>query len=63
MENNKKNIFFFDMDGTLLTSDKRVSEKTKKALDEFAKAGNHFAISTGRGIDNVIPVCKKLGLD
>ncbi|MBP8968206.1 MAG: HAD family phosphatase [Lachnospiraceae bacterium] len=58
-----KKIFFSDMDGTLLTRDKKISEKTKKALDEFAAAGNHFAICTGRGLNNVIPVSKELGLN
>jgi Cof subfamily protein (haloacid dehalogenase superfamily) len=58
-----KKIFFSDLDGTLLTSDKRVSEKTKIALDEFVAAGNHFAICTGRGIDNVITVAEKLGIN
>ena len=51
------------MDGTLLTKEKKISEKTKQALDEFAAAGNHFAICTGRGLDNVIPVSKELGLN
>ena len=58
-----KKIFFSDLDGTLLTKEKKISVKTKKALDEFAAAGNHFAICTGRGLDNVIPVSKELGLD
>jgi Cof subfamily protein (haloacid dehalogenase superfamily) len=58
-----KKIFFSDLDGTLLTKDKKISEKTKQALDEFAAAGNHFAICTGRGLDNVIPVSKELGLN
>ena len=30
-----KKIFFSDLDGTLLTKDKRISDKTKKALDDF----------------------------
>jgi len=59
----EKKIFFSDMDGTLLTTGKRISEKTKKALDDFVAAGNVFAISTGRGIDNVISVRSELGLE
>lgn len=60
---NNKKIFFSDLDGTLLTKEKIISEKTKKALDEFVAAGNHFAICTGRGLDNVQDVVKELGLD
>jgi len=56
-------IFFSDLDGTLLTSKKEISEKTRKALDEFVSCGNRFAICTGRGLDNVIPVAEKLGLN
>ena len=58
-----KKIFFSDLDGTLLTKEKIISEKTKKALDDFVSAGNHFAICTGRGLDNVQDVVKELGLD
>lgn len=57
-----KKIFFSDMDGTLLTSKKVISEKTRKALDAFVEAGNCFAICTGRGLDNVLPVCEELNL-
>ena len=60
---NNTKIFFSDLDGTLLTKDKKISVKTKQALDEFAAAGNHFAICTGRGLDNVIDVSKKLNLN
>ena len=58
-----KKIFFSDLDGTLLTKEKKISEKTRKALDDFVAAGNHFAICTGRGLDNVLDVVKELGLD
>ncbi len=56
-------IFFSDLDGTLLTSKKEISDKTRKALDEFVACGNRFAICTGRGLDNVIPVAEHLGLN
>lgn len=60
---NNKKIFFSDLDGTLLTKEKKISDKTKKALDEFVAAGNHFAICTGRGLDNVLDVVRELDLD
>lgn len=58
-----KKIFFSDLDGTLLTSEKKISEKTKGALDDFVKKGNHFAICTGRGLDNVMTVSRDLKVD
>ena len=57
-----KKIFFFDLDGTLLNSEKKVSPKTLDALKRFTDAGNHFAISTGRAIDSAMAVQKELGL-
>ena len=45
-------IFFTDLDGTLLTKDKKVSPATMDALIKFTNAGNHFAISTGRALDS-----------
>lgn len=58
-----KTIFFFDLDGTLLTDDKNISDKTRNALLEYVLDGNHVAICTGRGLDNVIAVSRSLGID
>lgn len=56
-------IFFFDLDGTLLNSEKRITEKTMEALKIFTDAGNHFCINTGRAIDSAKAVYDGLGLD
>ena len=61
--NDFKTIFFFDLDGTLLTDDKTISDATRTALLEYVLDGNHVAVCTGRGLDNVIDVSGKLGLD
>ncbi|WP_408071518.1 Cof-type HAD-IIB family hydrolase [Butyrivibrio sp. JL13D10] len=45
-------IFFTDLDGTLLTREKKVTPATMDALKKFTSAGNHFAISTGRALDS-----------
>ncbi len=58
-----KKIFFFDLDGTLLTTDKKISQKTLKALKEFTDAGNYFCINTGRAIDSAKAVYNGLNLD
>ncbi|WP_049945845.1 Cof-type HAD-IIB family hydrolase [Butyrivibrio sp. LC3010] len=47
-------LFFTDLDGTLLTNDKKVSPATMDALVKFTAAGNHFAINTGRGLDSAM---------
>ena len=51
-----KRIFFFDLDGTLLTTDKRVSRATYDALKRFTGAGHHIAINTGRGLESTYSV-------
>ena len=56
-------IFFFDLDGTLLTKEKKISPKTMEALKAFTDAGNHFCINTGRAIDSARSVYDGLGLD
>lgn len=56
-------IFFFDLDGTLLTSEKKISDKTMNALKKFTDAGNYFCINTGRAIDSAKAVYEGLGLN
>lgn len=58
-----QHIFVSDLDGTLLTRDKKVSPKTKEALKKFIEAGNKFAICTGRDINSALSVYNGLGLD
>jgi len=41
-------LIAFDLDGTLLTSDKRVSDATKRALGEMAGRGVRLALASGR---------------
>ena len=41
-------IVFSDMDGTLLTSDKQMSDATWAMLDELARRGIEFVPCTGR---------------
>lgn len=46
-------IFFSDMDGTFLTSTKRVSDESRRALDALADAGIEFVPCTGRPLSGV----------
>ena len=60
MSNRK--IFLSDLDGSLLTSDKKVSPKTMETLEKFVAAGNTFAICTGRDINSTLSVYNGMGL-
>ncbi len=51
-----KKIFLSDLDGTLLTDQKTITPATRAALDQFAAAGNVFAISTGRPMAGALKV-------
>ena len=60
---NTPKIFFTDLDGTLLTTEKKVSPSTKQALKQWTDAGHKLALSSGRAIDSVNHVRITLGLD
>ena len=55
-------IFFTDLDGTLLTKEKKVSPVTMDALKKFTSAGNHFAINTGRALESAMAVQRENNL-
>lgn len=63
-ENMNKNpyIFLSDLDGTLLTTEKRISPRTMEVLNRFVEAGNTFAICTGRDINSARSVYEGLDL-
>ena len=52
-----------DMDGTLLTSDKKISERTQSAIKKAMEAGKIFLIATGRMYISARPYAKSLDLD
>lgn len=41
-------LIALDLDGTLLTSDKTISERTKSVITDLNRQGHQFVISTGR---------------
>lgn len=47
---NKPVVFMTDLDGTLLTDDKKILESERIAAEEFKKSGGRLAIATGRTI-------------
>lgn len=62
MKHNIKTIAL-DMDGTLLNSEKKISDKTKKALIEVQNRGIQVILASGRPIKSMLKYAKELGLD
>lgn len=54
---------FFDVDGTLLSSNGRVSKSTKQAIAQAQKNGVLCGVSTGRGPSSLKKIIKDLNLD
>ena len=56
-------LFFFDLDGTLLNSQKNIMEKTYAALTVWHNAGHRVAVSSGRPLCSVTATIKEQHLD
>lgn len=59
----KTKIFFFDLDGTLLNTEKQITPDTYAALCEWHDAGNLIAISSGRPLVSIMQVIKEQKLE
>ena len=55
-------ILFSDMDGTLLNDQKELSAGTKTALNTYLQEGGKLVLSSGRPLDSIVEVAKKLDL-
>lgn len=55
-----KTILLFDLDGTLLRSDKTISERTLEALRKCREKGILIGVSTSRGEKNSLQFIEKL---
>lgn len=56
-------LIALDMDGTLLTEDKKVSKENRAAIEAAERAGIKVMIATGRGIQNVQAYVEDLKLN
>ncbi len=54
-------IIFSDMDGTLLNSEKKISDKTARAIFNLTKRGVYVTLSTGRGVAEIADYKDTLG--
>ncbi len=57
-----KKILAVDLDGTLLNSDKTISEANKTAIQNVLEAGHYVAIATGRAVSSGRQIAQTLGL-
>ncbi|MDQ0207940.1 Cof-type HAD-IIB family hydrolase [Alkalicoccobacillus murimartini] len=58
-----KHLIALDLDGTLLTDSKQISERSKQAIVKARADGHLVAISTGRPVRASIQYYRELGLD
>lgn len=56
-----KYLIFSDLDDTLLTTDKRITEKSISYIKKLISEGHIFCISTGRPLQGCINYAKQLG--
>lgn len=58
-----KVIFMTDLDGTLLTDDKRILPQDMAAIERFRAGGGIFTVATGRGYSMTRSIAERLKLD
>ncbi len=59
----KPHLIAIDLDGTLLNSEKNISERTKSVIAEARRQGHHVAIATGRPYRASVRYYNELALD
>lgn len=55
-------ILFTDMDGTLLNEEKSISVNVLKAMADYTNEGGQIVLSSGRPLESIVQVAKKLNL-
>lgn len=58
-----KKVIIMDMDGTLLTSEKRISDKTKEALLRAQNSGARLVLASGRPVTGLMDYARELEMD
>jgi Cof subfamily protein (haloacid dehalogenase superfamily) len=59
---NDYRIIFTDIDGTLLNSDLRISERTVDSLRQWTASGRELVLTSSRGISGILPIVRRYGL-
>ncbi len=57
-----KQLIVSDFDGTLLNSNHTVSDRVRRAINEYVSCGGIFAVCTGRMLCSILPCVRELGL-
>lgn len=58
----KYKLLAFDLDGTLTTSEKKISPRTRDAIYEARRKGCIIALASGRPVYGIMPVAEELEL-
>lgn len=61
--NFKEVIIMTDIDGTLVTDEKKILQKDMDAIERFRAGGGVFTLATGRGYSMAKPVAERINLD
>lgn len=61
-EEDRVQLIALDMDGTLLTSDQRITDSTKDVIEEAIERGIKVVVATGKARPGAIAACQKFGL-
>lgn len=56
----KTKILFTDLDGTLLTAEKKVSEKTRLKILDMIREGHSLVLASGRPVKSILEVLEEL---
>jgi len=56
-------LIAIDLDGTLLNSDRKVTQEVNEAIHAAKEAGIRVVLCTGRPFPGVVPLIEELGLD
>jgi len=59
----KYKLVALDVDGTLITNDYRITERTAQTIREVHRRGARIVLCTGRGPTSTLPLLKELGLE
>ena len=63
MENLSRVMLITDMDGTLLTDDKKINPIDLKAIEQFKLLGGIFTVATGRNYQSASRYFKELSIE
>lgn len=59
----KKQYLYSDMDGTLINSQKEITQENKQAIMAFTEQGGHFAVATGRSEIITLPFIQDITIN